>query len=242
MFAIENNVHIKSLPELERFATAILSLSFAAPAQFPDIFELGLRRLKDIFHLNPIEFPSTQKLNLSTEKRSRDLIEAFKRADIKAVITTIGGGDQVTYYIKKLPFKKNPKPFFGYSDNTQFCNFLWLLGIPSYYGGHIMTQFGMNGFMDDYYTKEYLNLAIFGSDHSESKTVLLRSAPEFTEIGLEWSILENMGRRKVYCRNEGWQWIFDDLNSQIIQGLTWGSCLECIDDMLRNNSQIPTLK
>lgn len=247
MFAVENNSHMKSLPKIERFAkVAILSLSFAAPAQFPDIFELGLRRLKDIFHLNPVEFPSTRKLNASPEERSRDLIEAFERSDIKAIIATIGGDDQVTYIknLPKQPFLKNPKPFFGYSDNTHFCNFLWLLGIPSYYGGHVMNQFGMNSFMDNY-TVEYLKLALFGSGKNEFETVLLKPATEFNEVGLEWSIVENMNRRRVYRKNDGWKWNLGDLSSkdpQIVKGLTWGGCLECIDDMLRNNSQIPTLE
>ncbi|MEO6077699.1 MAG: LD-carboxypeptidase, partial [Candidatus Andersenbacteria bacterium] len=132
------------LPKLEPGdKVAVLSPSFAAPGKFPAVYELGLQRLREVFHLEPVEFSTTKKVGASTEERAKDLIDAFENPEIKAVIATIGGDDQVTY-IKDLPsepFTKNPKPFFGYSDNTHFMNFLWLHGIPSYYGGSIMTQF-----------------------------------------------------------------------------------------------------
>ncbi len=124
---------------------AILSPSFAAPGMFPAVYELGLQRLRDVFGLVPGEYPTTRKLGASTQERAQDLITAFEDKEIKAVIATIGGDDQVTY-IKDLPsepFAKNSKPFFGYSDNTHLMNFLWLNGIPSYYGGSVMTQLAM---------------------------------------------------------------------------------------------------
>jgi isopenicillin N synthase-like dioxygenase len=36
----------------------------------------------------------------------------------------------------------SPKPFFGYSDNTNLHRFLWNLGLVSHLGGSIMVQFG----------------------------------------------------------------------------------------------------
>lgn len=126
---------------------AILSPSFAAPGKWPQVYELGLKRLETVFGLVPVEYPATTKLGASTEERPADLISAFHDSDIKAVIATIGGNDQVTY-IKNLPaepFVNNPKPFFGYSDNSHFCNSLFLKGIPSYYGGSLFTQFAMQG-------------------------------------------------------------------------------------------------
>lgn len=111
---------------------AILSPSFAGPAIFLDIYKLGLKRLTDIFNLVPVEYPTTSKLGASKEERSEDLISAFEDKEIKAIFTTIGGDDQVTY-VKNLssePFKNNPKPFFGFSDNTHFMNHLWLSEVP----------------------------------------------------------------------------------------------------------------
>jgi len=76
---------------------AILSPSFAAPGKFPAVYELGLQRLREIFQLEPVEFPTTRKLGASTKERSKDLIVAFEDPEIKAIIATIGGDDQVTY-------------------------------------------------------------------------------------------------------------------------------------------------
>ena len=121
---------------------AIVSPSFAAPGRFSDVYKLGLERLRTVFGLLPVEYPTTAKLGASGDERAADLIAAFNDPEIKAVIATIGGDDQVTY-IKNLPaepFVNNPKPFFGYSDNSHFCNFLFLNGIPSYYGGSLFTQ------------------------------------------------------------------------------------------------------
>lgn len=55
----------------------------------------------------------------------------------KAVFTSIGGEDQIKLikYLDADIIRVNPKPFIGYSDNTHIYNFLWRLGIPSYYGG-----------------------------------------------------------------------------------------------------------
>src|SRR4030042_5649391 len=131
---------------------AVLSPSFAAPGIWPHVYKLGLNRLQKIFGLEPVEFLVTKKVGASKEERSRDLIAAFEDEEIKAIISTIGGDDQVTY-VKNLPsepFVSNPKPFFGYSDNTHLITFLWLNGIPSFYGGALFTQFAEQGKMNDF--------------------------------------------------------------------------------------------
>lgn len=154
----------KDLPKLKKGdKVAILSPSLAAPGLWPHVYERAIRNLKKEFDLVSVEFPVTKKLGASKEERSKDLIDAFKDKYIKAVIASLGGNDQVTY-IKNLPqdvFTDNPKPFFGYSDNTHFCNHLWLSGIPSYYGGTLMDQYAKEEVMNPY-TVKYLKHAFFG--------------------------------------------------------------------------------
>ena len=213
---------------------AILSPSFAAPGAWPHVYELGLQRLKEVFGLEPVEFPTTKKLGASTEERSKDLIAAFEDKEIKGVITSIGGDDQVTY-IKKLPsepFVSNPKPFFGYSDNTHFMNFLWMNGIPSYYGGALFTQFAEQGKINDY-TVKYLKLALF-----ERGEVELEPSKEYNDIGLNWDDPENLSKERLYEPNEGWIWD----GNQNAEGITWGGCLESIDELLRHGISIPSLE
>ena len=150
------NINFKKLPKLQPGdKVAIISPSFAAPGRWPHVYELGLQRVREVYGLEPVEFPTTKLIGATAEDRSRDIIAAFEDKSIRAVITSLGGDDQVTYVknLPKEPFANNPKPFFGYSDNTHFENHLWLCGVPSYYGGALFTQFAMQGEMDEPHRK-----------------------------------------------------------------------------------------
>lgn len=213
---------------------AILSPSFAAPGRFPDVYKLGLERLQTVFGLVPVEYPSTAKLGASAAERSADLITAFSDPEIKAVITSIGGDDQVTY-IKNLPiepFVNNPKPFFGYSDNSHFCNFLFLNGIPSYYGGSLFTQFAMQGEMDEY-TVRYIKHALFDEGEFE-----LIASDTYNDQGLGWDNLELLKTKRQHWTNEGHVWD----GGKDAKGLLWGGCLESVDEMFRHGVLIPSLE
>lgn len=213
---------------------AILSPSFAAPGKWPHVHELGLKRLKEVFGLVPVEFPATRKVGASGEERASDLISVFEDAEIKAVIASLGGDDQVTY-IKNLPsapFTKNPKSFFGFSDNTHFANFLWLQGIPSYYGGCLFTQFAMQKRMDEY-TVDYLKKALFEEGEFE-----IIASDTYNDIGLGWDDESNLEKERIQEKNDGWFWN-GELNAE---GITWGGCIESIDELLRHGVQIPALE
>lgn len=213
---------------------AIVSPSFAAPGRWPHVYELGLRRLREIFELEPIEFPTTKKIGASAAERSKDLIDAFGNPDIKGVIASLGGDDQVTY-IKNLPaepFAENPKPYFGYSDNTHVMNFLWLHGIPSYYGGAVFCQFAMQKRMDEF-TIRYLKHALFDEGEFE-----LEASGVYNDIGLDWNDPSTLDKERVYEPNDGWVWD----GARHAEGITWGGCLESIDEMLRHGTEIPSLQ
>ncbi len=224
-------VQLNKLKQGDR--VAILSPSFAAPGMFPHVYELGLKRLRDIFGLEPVAFPATAKLGASKEERAADLIAAFEDPTIKGVITSIGGDDQVTY-IKNLPsepFVQNPKPFFGYSDNTHFANFLWMNGVPTFYGGALFTQFAMEGKIDEF-TLKYLRMALFESGERE-----IEASPVYSDMGLDWNDPANLEKFETFLPNDGWQW---DGNADA-EGVSWGGCLESIDELLRHDIAIPSL-
>lgn len=226
---------MKKLPKLVKGdKVAVLSPSFAAPGVWPHVYKLGLERLKNVFGLEAVEFPSTTKLEASKEERAADLVAAFQNPEMKAVITSIGGDDQVTY-IKNLPngvFRENPKPVFGLSDNSHFSNFLFLNGVPSFYGGALFTQFAMQGEMDTY-TVKYLNHALFDEGEFE-----LEPSTEYNDIGLEWSDVSLLTNKRTYEISDGWYW--DGERSG--QGLLWGGCVESVDEMLRHDVPIPSLE
>src|SRR6266545_4610842 len=128
---------------------AVVSPSRGLPELFPAPYELGLRRLREDFGLVPVEYPTTRRLRSSPRERAADLHAAFADPDITAVIATIGGDDQITVlkYLDPDLLRANPKPFFGYSDNTNLLNYLHHLGLTSYHGGAVMVQFGRGGAM-----------------------------------------------------------------------------------------------
>ncbi len=212
---------------------AIVSPSFAASSVWPHVHELGLKRIREVFGLEPVVYPATAKLDATLDEKSADLIAAFSDTNIKAVISTLGGDIQVTY-IKNLPnepFAMHPKPFFGYSDNSHFCNFLFLNNIPSFYGAALFTQFAHQKEMNPY-TIKYIKHALF----DEGEIELVQSA-SFNDIGLNWSDPSLLAHEREYEPNEGWLW--DGVTDA--EGLLWGGCIESVDEMLRHGVPIPSL-
>ena len=213
---------------------AIVSPSFAAPAVWPHVHELGLQRLREVFQLEPVEYPTTRQLGASAADRAADLISAFTDPTIKAGISTIGGDDQVTY-IKHLPaepFVNNPKPFFGFSDNSHLANFLFLHGIPSYYGGALFTQFAHQQAINPS-TLRYIKYALFETGEFE-----LVPSESCNDLGLVWGDPASLTLTRDYEPNEGWTW--DGTAGG--EGVLWGGCVESVDEMLRHGVLIPTLE
>ena len=97
----------------------MLSPSFAAPAVGPEVHEQALRRLTEVTGLVPVEYPTTRRLNASAVDRAADLEAAFGDPEIRAVLATIGGDDQITVipHLDAELVRRDPKPFLGYSDN-----------------------------------------------------------------------------------------------------------------------------
>lgn len=213
---------------------AIVSPSFAAPAVWPHVYELGLKRIREVFRLDPIAYPATAKLDATVEEKAADLIAAYSDPEIKAVVSTLGGDIQVTY-IKNLanePFVSNPKPFFGFSDCSHFSNFLFLNNIPSYYGAALFTQFAHQKEMNPYSLK-YIKHAMF-----EEGEIELLPSESFNDIGIDWGDPANLDKERAYETNEGWVWDGD----KNAEGTLWGGCVESVDEMLRHEVKIPSLE
>ena len=210
---------------------AVISPSAGLPGLFPWVQDLGLGRLKDVFGLVPKEYPTTRQMNSSLEDRASDITDAFKDPTNKAVIALIGGDDQIKLlkYLDPQVFLDNPKPFFGYSDNTHLHNFLWKLGIPSYYGGSIMTQYAMQDGMHDF-TVEYLKKTFFEGGETE-----LKASKEFNDEGLDWSDKENLTKQRKMEPNDGWQWD----GTKDAKGTLWGGCIESLVEEFTVGKYLP---
>jgi muramoyltetrapeptide carboxypeptidase LdcA involved in peptidoglycan recycling len=74
---------------------AVLSPSFAVPAVAPEVHEQALRRFADVTGLIPVEYPTTRTLGASPRERAADVNAALADPEIRAIVSTIGGSDQI---------------------------------------------------------------------------------------------------------------------------------------------------
>jgi muramoyltetrapeptide carboxypeptidase LdcA involved in peptidoglycan recycling len=219
---------------------AIVSPSSGMPYLFPWVYEQGLERLRSVFGLVPIEFPSARQspefLSNNPKARADDINEAFADPEIIGIIATTGGNDQIKIlpHLNKETILMNPKIFMGFSDCTNLHLFLWNLGIISYYGGSIMSQFAYPGEIQAY-TSHSITKALF-----RPSLGLIQPAHEYTDADLDWSDKQNLNKAKTMYPSEGWDW--HNSNDQILEGHLWGGCLEILHLHLSTRQYIPGLQ
>ncbi|MFJ9590587.1 S66 family peptidase [Streptomyces acidicola] len=204
---------------------AVLSPSSGLPGLFPLPYELGLRRLQDDFGLKAVEYPTTRKMGAAPEERAADIHAAFADPDIKAVIASIGGDDQITVlpHLDGDLLRANPKPFFGYSDNTNMLLFLRNLGLVSYHGGTVMVELGRPGAMHPL-TADSLRAALFTSGEYE-----LTPASTYGDVNRPWQDPHTFESEPDMEPADGWSWHNGD---RIVEGTSWGGNLEIISWLL----------
>jgi muramoyltetrapeptide carboxypeptidase LdcA involved in peptidoglycan recycling len=205
---------------------AVLSPSAGLPQIFPEVYELGLDRLRKDLELEPVEFPTTRVLGAPAELRARDLHAALEDPEITAIMASIGGDDQITLlrHLDPAVFRANPKPFFGYSDNTNLLNFMWTHGIVGYHGGSVMVHLGRAGRAHPSHL-ESLRAALFGSGWYE-----LVPPPDWGDQPILWTEPERFGEEPPMWPHEGWTWV----NAEAaIEAPTWGGNLEIISWLLQ---------
>jgi muramoyltetrapeptide carboxypeptidase LdcA involved in peptidoglycan recycling len=103
----------------------------------------------------------------SIDSRVKDIHEAFKNKNVKAILASIGGfnSNQILRYLDYSLIKSNPKIICGYSDITALSNALYAkTGLITYSGPHFST-FGMKRGFD--YTAEYFKKCLMGSEPFE---------------------------------------------------------------------------
>jgi muramoyltetrapeptide carboxypeptidase LdcA involved in peptidoglycan recycling len=212
---------------------AIVSPSAGLPGIFPLPFELGLSRLRGDFGLIPVEYPTTRMMGSAPADRAADLHAAFADPDIAAVITSIGGEDE----IRVLPhldadlLRANPKPFFGYSDNTCLLAYLWQLGIVACHGGCVMVQFGRPGAMHPV-TEASLRAALFSPGDYE-----LSQVAAYGDVDSDWADPASFESEPRMQPCEGWRW---HNAGRVVQGAGWGGNIEVLAWLLMAGQAIPS--
>jgi muramoyltetrapeptide carboxypeptidase LdcA involved in peptidoglycan recycling len=206
---------------------AIVAPSAGSAAAFPWVYQQGLRRMREIFKLEPVEFPTALKdgkfLAGNPQARAKDINKAFGDPGIKAVIATIGGNDQIKIlpFLDKKVISENPKMFLGLSDNTNLHLYLWNLGIISYYGGSVMQQWAQNGKMDAFTLANFKH-TLFGN-----QTIKVKASQKWTDVDFEWSDRPLLSKEKPVEINPGLVW--HNAKGKKVTGRLWGGCWEILN-------------
>ncbi|WP_309064732.1 LD-carboxypeptidase [Microbacterium sp.] len=215
---------------------AVLSPAFAAPAAGPAVHAQAMQRLADITGLVPVEYPTTRRLDATPEARAADINAAFGDPHIRAILATIGGSDQilVTPHLDAALATADPKPFLGYSDNTNILNWLWRHGIAGFHGGSTQVHLGAGPGVDDVHLWSLRAALLDGG-------VLEVTEPgESEDFGRHWDspdALTAFGDREPA---EPWTWAGP---ARRVTAHTWGGCLEvlvqlALADRLPSNDEL----
>jgi muramoyltetrapeptide carboxypeptidase LdcA involved in peptidoglycan recycling len=204
---------------------AIVSPAFAAPAVAPEVHEQALQRIRDVLGLEPVEYPTTRRLGASPRDRAADLNAAFADPEIRAVLATIGGDDQITVipHLDAGPVRADPKPFLGTSDNTNLLSWLWTHGVAAFHGGSTQVHLGPGPAIDEVHLRS-LRAALLEGGRLE-----ITEPGESEDVGRDWqdpAALTSYGDREA---TEPWVWSGP---ARTVTGPTWGGCIEVLQWIL----------
>lgn len=215
----------EKLKKGDKVAIVSLSSGMGGDDVFKHRYELGKKRLEEVFELEVVPMTNSLKgsdyLYHHPEARAKDLMDAFTDITIKAIICMIGGEDTVRLipYINYDVIKNNPKIFMGYSDTTVNHFMMYKAGITSYYGPALLSEFAENGSMHNY-TKKYIIETLF-QDNNDIEIV---SSNEWTNDRIDWTDeSKDNDFRKMQQEEHG----FEVLQGKgIVEGELLGGCLD----------------
>lgn len=204
---------------------AVLSPSFAAPGVAPAVHEQAMRRLADVSGLVPVEYATTRRVGADPRDRAADLNAAFRDPEIRAILATVGGEDQLTVIPHLDPglLQADPKPFCGYSDNTNLLSWMWTNGVAGFYGGSTQVHLGPGPGVDPCHSIA-LRAALLTGERIE-----IIDPGESEDVGRAWAdpaALTEYGEREPTAP---WAWAGPEA---AVTGRTWGGCIEVIQWIL----------
>lgn len=204
---------------------AVLSPAWAAPAYFPAIHEQALARIESKLGLIPVEYPTTRKMGATARERAADVNAAFADPSIRAIFASIGGDDQITVtpFLDPSLAQADPKPFFGYSDNTNIHNWLWRSGVQSFYGGATQLHFGSGSS-----SPEPEHLATLRSALFKTGDLVLPLPSRSQDYALDWSDPQAVTMDGAYGSALPLEFLGSDVP---VRGRTWGGCCEVLDQL-----------
>lgn len=211
----------------DKVAIVSLSNGMAGDELFRHRYEIGKKRIEEIFGLKVVEMKNTLKgseyLYKHPEARAEDMMEAFNNEKIKAIFSNIGGEDTIRLlpYIDFDVIRNNPKIFMGYSDTTVNHFMCYKAGLVSFYGPSVLGEFAENVSMHDY-TKKWIDKVLF-----QSKTIgEIESSDKWTSEYLEWSEEKNNSIERKMKKNKGYEILQGEGR---VRGKLIGGCMEVLE-------------
>lgn len=206
---------------------AVISPSNGMPYKYPDIYNLGLKNLKDNFGFEIIEYP-TAKMNgrdlyLNPKFRADDINRAFKDHTIDGIICSIGGYESVRIleYLDIENIIRNPKLIMGFSDASSFLSFLNYKGLVTFYGPSIMAGFAQMKSLPEKFKNHVEDILI------ERKVPYSYSPYEkWTEGYKDWDDKNTLGECTEFYQNEGFKIL---QGKEDVEGYLWGGCIEVLE-------------
>lgn len=158
----------------------------------------------------------------TAENRAKDIMDAFKDKDVKAIISTIGGNTshQTWEYLDFDIIKKNPKIFCGYSDITSLhLAFYSQAGLVGFYGPAVITQFGENPKPDEFTVQHFFKAVTetIGEVKPSSKW-------SDDKKNVNWMDKDSTNEKRLFEKNKGYEW----LKNGKAKGEILGGCLPVI--------------
>ncbi|MBM2658925.1 S66 family peptidase [Staphylococcus pseudoxylosus] len=220
---------------------AIVSLSSGIAGDDAIIWRTyqGIQRLQEVFGLKvkimPHALKGSEFIQQHPELRASDLNEAIRDREVKAIISCIGGDDAIRIwpYVDREALQKFPKIFSGYSDSTTVHMMFYKMGITSFYGPALLTDFAENINMDCYTIKDIENNWFNSEPIGE-----VRPAKYIRPYGLSWDV-ENKAIARPVIQQQGY--IFLQGQGQVnIKGHLIGGNLETLVD-IKDSELFPQL-
>jgi muramoyltetrapeptide carboxypeptidase LdcA involved in peptidoglycan recycling len=206
---------------------AIISPSNGLPHKYPDIYELGLKNLREVLGFKIVELPtarmSTEELYNNPKLRADDINRAFEDESVDGIIASIGGYESVRIlkYLDKDIILNNPKLIMGFSDSTAFLSYLNKLGLVTFYGPSVMAGFAqLNSLPVEF--QEHLKSFLFSNEIPYSYP----SYQKWTNGYKDWNNKKVLGECTEFMDNNGWNFL---QKGKKVQGKLWGGCIEVLE-------------
>lgn len=225
----------KMLSPGDKVATVSLSWGGAGDPELLWRYELGKRRLEEIYGLKVVEMPNTLKgakyIYDHPEARAEDLMSAFADKSVRGIFSCIGGDDSIRLlpYVDFDVIKDNPKILLGYSDTTVAHFMCFKAGLSSFYGPSVLAEFAENIEIFEYTHNSFLHTLF------DSRPIgRIESSPTWTGQRLKW-LPENRMIAKTMQQGEGYDFLQGD---GVVKGPLIGGCMEVLE-MMKGTSLWP---